>query len=123
DSDLNDIAQVDPARVAAIRREVDGLYEFAQKAAGRSVVARVRVGSLLRELIEAVDEAIEKIVEGVERQAMARRDVSVRHAEFAVTASVIGGIVAVTFALSLTALIVHSILGPLRRVQQGMAAI
>jgi len=66
---------------------------------------------------------IEKIVERVEQQAVARRAASVRQAKLAVNASVAGGLFALILALSLTALIVHSIVAPLRQVEQGMTAI
>jgi signal transduction histidine kinase len=127
DSDLKEIAEVDPVGVAAIGREVDKLNELAQKAAdafssddaaaGRGLLAQAK------QHILSVDEEIEKIVERVEQQAVARRDASVRQAKFAVNASTAGGLFALILALSLTALIVHSIVAPLRQVEQGMTAI
>jgi signal transduction histidine kinase len=127
DSDLKEIAEVDPVGVAAIGREVDKLNELAQKAAdafssddaaaGRALLAQAK------QHILSVDEEIEKIVERVEQQAVARRDASVRQAKLAVNASMAGGLFALILALSLTALIVHSIVAPLRQVEQGMTAI
>jgi signal transduction histidine kinase len=127
DSDLREIAEVDPGGVAAIGREVDKLNELAQKAAdafssddaaaGRALLAQAK------QHILSVDEEIEKIVERVEQQAVARRDASVRQAKLAVDASMAGGLFALILALSLTALIVHSIVAPLRQVEQGMTAI
>jgi signal transduction histidine kinase len=127
DSDLREIAEVDPAGVAAIGREVDKLNELAQKAAdafssddaaaGRALLAQAK------QHILSVDEEIEKIVERVEQQAVTRRDASVRQAKLAVNASMAGGLFALILALSLTALIVHSIVAPLRQVEQGMTAI
>jgi signal transduction histidine kinase len=127
DSDLREIAEVDPVGVAAIGREVDKLNELAQKAAdafssddaaaGRALLAQAK------QHILSVDEEIEKIVERVEQQAVARRDASVRQAKLAVNASMAGGLFALILALSLTALIVHSIVAPLRQVEQGMTAI
>ena len=127
DSDLREIAEVDPVGVAAIGREVDKLNELAQKAAdafssddaaaGRALLAQAK------QHILSVDEEIEKIVERVEQQAVARRDASVRQAKLAVNASTAGGLFALILALSLTALIVHSIVAPLRQVEQGMTAI
>ena len=127
DSDLKEIAEVDPVGVAAIGREVDKLNELAQKAAdafssddaaaGRALLAQAK------QHILSVDEEIEKIVERVEQQAVARRDASVRQAKLAVNASTAGGLFALILALSLTALIVHSIVAPLRQVEQGMTAI
>jgi signal transduction histidine kinase len=127
DSDLREIAEVDPMGVAAIGREVDKLNELAQKAAdafssddaaaGRALLAQAK------QHILSVDEEIEKIVERVEQQAVTRRDASVRQAKFAVNASMAGGLFALILALSLTAFIVHSIVAPLRQVEQGMTAI
>ena len=127
DSDLREIAEVDPVGVAAIGREVDKLNELAQKAAdafssddaaaGRALLAQAK------QHILSVDEEIEKIVERVEQQAVTRRDASVRQAKLAVNASMAGGLFALILALSLTALIVHSIVAPLRQVEQGMTAI
>ena len=127
DSDLREIAEVDPVGVAAIGREVDKLNELAQKAAdafssddaaaGRALLAQAK------QHILSVDEEIEKIVERVEQQAVTRRDASVRQAKLAVNASMAGGLFALILALSLTAIIVHSIVAPLRQVEQGMTAI
>jgi len=127
DSDLREIAEVDPVGVAAIGREVDKLNELAQKAAdafssddaaaGRALLAQAK------QHILSVDEEIEKIVERVEQQAVTRRDASVRQAKLAVNASMVGGLFALILALSLTAIIVHSIVAPLRQVEQGMTAI
>jgi signal transduction histidine kinase len=127
DSNLREIAEVDPVGVAAIGREVDKLNELAQKAAdafssddaaaGRALLAQAK------QHILSVDEEIEKIVERVEQQAVTRRDASVRQAKLAVNASMVGGLFALILALSLTALIVHSIVAPLRQVEQGMTAI
>jgi len=127
DSDLREIAQVDPDGVAAIGREVDKLNELAQKAANAFSSDDAAVGRALlaeaKQHILSVDEEIEKIVERVEQQAVTRRDASVRQAKLAVNASMVGGLFALILALSLTALIVHSIVGPLRQVEQGMTAI
>jgi signal transduction histidine kinase len=127
DSDLREIAEVDPVGVAAIGREVDKLNELAQKAAdafssddaaaGRALLAQAK------QHILSVDEEIEKIAVRVEQQAVTRRDASVRQAKLAVNASIAGGLFALILALSLTALIVHSIVAPLRQVEQGMTAI
>jgi signal transduction histidine kinase len=127
DSDLRNFAAVDPAGVAAIGQEVDRLNELAQKAAdayssddteaGRALMAQAK------QHILTVDEEIEKIVGRVEQQALARRDASVGQAKLAVNGSIAGGIFALILALGLTALIVHSIVVPLRRVEEGMTAI
>jgi phosphoglycerate-specific signal transduction histidine kinase len=73
--------------------------------------------------IVTVDKEIEKIVERVEQQAVIRRDASVRRARLVANASIVGGFLALILALGLTALIVHSIVVPLRQVERGMIAI
>jgi signal transduction histidine kinase len=127
DSDLRDIAAVDPTGVAAIRQELERLNELAHKAADAYSSDDTESGRALmkqaKQHILTVDEEIEKIVGRVEQQALARRDASVRQAKLAVNGSIAGGIIALIVALSLTALIVHSIVAPLRRVEQGMTAI
>ena len=127
DADLKEIAPVDPGDVAAIGREVDTLTELARKAAeayssdesgaGNALMAQAQVHIL------NVDKEIEKIVDRLEEQAVARRDASMRNAENAVRASIIGGIVALAVAFGLTALIVRSINRPLRRLERTMTAI
>jgi len=127
DSDLREIASADSIAVAAIGREVNRLNELAQKAAGAYSSDDTAGGRALMEQakqhILTVDEELEKIVERVEQQAVTKRDASVRQAEFAVNVSIAGGIFAFILALGLTALIVRSIVTPLRRVEQGMIAI
>jgi signal transduction histidine kinase len=127
DSDLSEIAVHDPAGVSAIAREVNSLNNLAQKAAAAYSGDDTAAGrALMREAkqhIETVDRDIDEIVTRVEQQAVTRRDASVRQAKLAVNASIVGGVVALVVALGLTALIVRSIVVPLRRVEQGMVAI
>src|SRR5438876_8841 len=127
DGDLKAIAQVDPAGVAAIGREVDTLSELADKAAeayssddsagGNALMAQSQVHIL------NVDQELEKIVDRLEQQALARRDAAMRQAEAAVDISIAGGILVLVAALGLTAIIVRSITGPLRRLERSMAAV
>src|SRR4051812_46482876 len=127
ESDLKEIAPTDPTGVAAIAREVDQLNDLAQKAAvayssddtagGRAFMEQAK------QHIVTVDKEIEKIVERVEQQAVIRRDASVRRARLVANASIVGGFLALILALGLTALIVHSIVVPLRQVERGMIAI
>jgi signal transduction histidine kinase len=111
----------------AIRQELERLDELAHKAADAYSSDDTESGRALmkqaKQHILTVDEEIEMIVGRVEQQALARRDASVRQAKLAVNGSIAGGIIALIVALSLTALIVHSIVAPLRRVEQGMTAI
>ena len=125
DGDLKAIALVDPAGVAEIGREVDTLSELAHKAAeayssddsagGNALMAQSQIHIL------NVDKELEKIVDRLEQQALARRDAAMREAETAVDLSIAGGILVLVVALGLTALIVRSINAPLRRLERSMA--
>jgi signal transduction histidine kinase len=127
DADLKAIAPVDPAGITAIGREVDTLTELARQAGeaysgddsagGNALMAQAQSHVL------NIDDEIDKIVDRLEQQALARRDASTRQAERAVNLSIIGGIVALAVALGLTALIVRSITVPLKRLERSMALI
>ena len=126
-ADLTAIAPVDPEGVAAIGREVEILGDLTRKAADAYSSDDSAAGSALvtqaRDHILNVDRGIDKIVDGLERQAATRRDAAMREASRAVDLSVTGGIVGLAVALSLTALIGQSINAPLRRLERSMAAI
>ena len=127
DKDLKAIAEIDPAVVTAIGREVDTLNGLARQAgtafssddsaAGNALLAEAKSHIL------NVDGEIDKIVDRVEQQALARRDASTRQAGLAVRLAIVGGIVALAFAFGFTALTVRSITVPLKRLELGMAAI
>jgi len=127
DGDLKAIAPLDPAGVNAIAREVDTLTELAHQAGeayssddsagGNALIAQAQSHIL------NIDDEINKIVDRLEHQALARRDASMRQAEHTVNLAIIGGIVALAVALGLTALIVRSITVPLKRLERSMAAI
>ncbi len=70
-----------------------------------------------------IDSAVDRIVDRVEQQAVARRDASTRRAELAVRLAIVGGIGALMFALLFTALTVRSVTVPLMQVERGMASI
>ena len=127
DLDLKAIAPVDPAGVAAIGGEVGTLTELARKAAEAYSSDDSAGGNALMQQAQShilnVDREIEQIVDRSEQHALARRDASMRQAQTAVNVSVAGGIITLVVALSLTALIVHSINAPLRRLEHSMAAI
>jgi signal transduction histidine kinase len=127
DLDLKAIAPVDPAGVAAIGGEVDTLSELARKAAeaysGDDSVGGNALMQQAQTHILNVDREIEQIVDRSEQHALARRDASMRQAETAVNVSVVGEIITLFVALSLTALIVRSINAPLRRLEHSMTAI
>jgi signal transduction histidine kinase len=127
DADLKAIEPVDPSGVAAVDREVEMLTAVARRA-GEAYSSDDSAGgnALMAQLqthILRVDAELGGIVHRLERQAVARRDASLRQADRAVDFALIGGIAALAIALGLTAAIVRSITIPLRRLAGSMAAI
>ncbi|HEY1780138.1 MAG TPA: ATP-binding protein [Roseiarcus sp.] len=126
-SDLQAISAVDPAVVAAIRAEVETMTKLARQAAvayssddsaaGNALLARAK------SYIMAIDDRLERIVERIEQQALARRDASTRQAELAVKLAIAGGIGALALAFGFTALTVRSITVPLKQLDRGIASI
>jgi len=127
DADLKIIAPVDAAGVAAIERNVNALWALALKAAEAYSSDDSATGNALMVQAQArvldVNNEIEEIVNRVEQQALSRRDASMRNARRAVDAAIIGGVLALAIAVSVTALIVRSINAPLRRLERSMDAI
>jgi signal transduction histidine kinase len=127
DSDLKAISAVDPGAVAAIEGEVDRLTDLTQQAgaayssddsaAGNALLDQAKSGIL------NIDDEINRVVDKVEHQAVARRDASTRQAELAVKLSIAGGIGVLAFALGFTALTVRSITVPLKQMERSMASI
>ena len=126
-ADLAAITSVDPEGVVKIAHEVESLSNLTGKAAEAYSSDDSATGSALmtkaQDHILKVDRELDKIVDGLERQALTQRDASMHQAKTAVVFSVAGGIIALTVALSLTAVIVRSINGPLRRLERSMTAI
>jgi signal transduction histidine kinase len=127
DSDLKAISAVDPAFVAATKREVDAMTDLARQAgvaysSDDSAAGNALLGQAKSHVLE-IDSAIDKIVDRVEQQAVARRDGSTRQAELAVKLAVVGGIGALLLALGFTALTVRSITIPLKQLERSMASI
>jgi signal transduction histidine kinase len=127
DSDLKAISTVDPAFVAAIEREVDAMTDLARQAGVAYSSDDSGAGNALLEQAKShvlnIDSEIDKIVDRVEQQAVARRDASTRQAELAVKLAIVGGIGALALALGFTALTVRSITVPLKRLERSMASI
>ncbi len=127
DTDLKAVSAINPAFVAAIGRDVDTMTELARKAgvayssddsaAGDALLAQAKSH------VPDIDDRIDKIVDQVEQQALARRDASTRQAELAVKLAIIGGLVVLAVAFGFTALTVRSIAIPLRRLERSMASI
>ena len=105
DSDLKAISAVDPAFVAAIEREVDAMTDLARQAGVAYSSDDSAAGNALLEQAKShvpdIDSEIDKIVDRVEQQAVARRDASTRQAELAVKLAIVGGIGALALALGL----------------------
>ena len=127
DSDLSAISAVDPAVVAAIEHEVGAMTDLARKAGVAYSSDDSAAGNALLEQAKShildIDNAIDRIVDRVEQQAVARRDASTRQAELAVKLAIVGGIGALVLALLFTALTVRSVTVPLMQVERGMASI
>ena len=127
DSDLKAISAVDPAVVAAIGREVDAMTDLARQAGVAYSSDDSAAGNALLEQAKShvlnIDNEIDKIVDRVEQQAVARRDASTRQAELAVKLAIVGGIGALVLALGFTALTVRSITVPLKQLERSMASI
>ena len=127
DSDLKAISAVDPAFVAAIGREVDAMTDLARQAGVAYSSDDSAAGNALLEQAKShilnIDDEIDRIVDRVEQQALARRDASTRQAELAVKLAIVGGIGALVLALGFTALTVRSITVPLKQLERSMASI
>ncbi|MGA8444309.1 MAG: ATP-binding protein [Roseiarcus sp.] len=127
DSDLKAISAVDPAFVAAIEREVDAMTSLARQAGVAYSSDDSAAGNALLEQAKShvpdIDSEIDKIVDRVEQQAVARRDASTRQAELAVKLAIVGGIGALVLALGFTALTVRSITVPLKALERSIASI
>ena len=76
-----------------------------------------------RRRILVIEDQIDKIVGTLERQALARRDISTRQAALTVKLAIAGGIGALALALGFTALTVHSITAPLKQLDRSIASI
>ncbi len=127
DSALKAISAVDPAVVAAIEGEVDRLTDLTHQAGAAYSSDDSAAGNALLERAKSrilnIDDEINRVVDRVEQQAVARRDVSTRRAELAVKLSIVGGIGVLAFALGFTALTVRSITVPLKQMERSMASI
>ena len=127
DADLKAISAIDPAAVTAIAGEVYTMTDLARQAgvayssddsaAGNALLAQAKSH------VMGIDDHLDKIVDRVEQQALARRDASTRQAEFAVKLAIVGGIGALLFALGFTALTVRSITVPLKQLDRSIASI
>ena len=100
-----------------LARQAGVAYSSDDSAAGNALLAQAK------SRVMAIDDHLDKIVERVEQQALARRDASTRQAEFAVKLAIAAGIGALALALGFTALTVHSITVPLKQLDRSIASI
>ncbi|HZZ61578.1 MAG TPA: ATP-binding protein [Roseiarcus sp.] len=126
-SDLKAISAVDPRLVAAIQSEVGMMTELSRQAGVAYSSDDSSAGNALLEQAKShilnIDEKIDQIVDRVEQQSVALRNVSMSQAQLAVKLAIVGGIGALALAFLFTALTVRSITGPLKRLDGAMAAI
>ncbi len=127
DADLKAISDVDPAAVEAIKGEVYTMTDLARQAGVAYSSDDSAAGNALlsqaKSRVMSIDDRLDKIVGQVEQQALARRDASTRHAEFAVQLAIGAGLAALALALGFTALTVHSITAPLKELDRSIASI
>lgn len=127
DSYLTALEPYDATTVAAIRHEVDGLMSRALEAVDAYTEDRRVIGNMLmadaRVHVTAVDEQLERVVAGLRAEAARASEAAQLRSTQAVRVSWM--IVAATglFALGLTVLILRSIVMPLGRIGQAMAAL
>ena len=113
--------------VAAIEGEVDRLTDLTHQAGVAYSSDDSAAGNALLDQAKSrilnIDDEIDRVVDRVEQQAVARRDASMRKAALAVKLSIAGGLCVLAFALGFTALTVRSITVPLKQMEQSMASI
>ena len=127
DSDLKSLADVDTAGVARIEPELAELrklsllaaedYGANQRVAGNALMAESR------QYVHQVDQELSRIVEKLERGAVAARDNATANADAAVNIAIVAGAAAILLAIVLLVLILRSIVEPLRRLEHAMLAI
>lgn len=126
-ADLAALDPYDPDGVRSIQAEIGPLMDQALKAVEAYTDDQRVVGNALmaqtRNHILAIDTALAGMVDRLEDEAVAKRDAAASNAETAVQLSLAAGVLAFLLAAVLTAVIVRSIIGPLRQLEHAMAAI
>ncbi|WP_119304352.1 PAS-domain containing protein [Dongia deserti] len=127
DAHLTTLEPYDPTAVAAIRREVDGLMTRAFEAVDAYTDDRRVIGNMLmadaRVHVTAVDDQLERMVARLRADAARASEAAQLRSAQAVRVSWVIVVAAGLFALGLTILILRSIVLPLRRIGQAMAAL
>jgi adenylate cyclase len=127
DADLKSLVNVDTAGVARIEPELAELrklsllaaedYGANQRAGGNALMAQSR------QHVQQVDQELSRIVETLERGAVAARDTATAKADAAVNIAIVAGVAAILLAIVLLVLILRSIVEPLRRLEHAMLTI
>jgi signal transduction histidine kinase/CheY-like chemotaxis protein len=127
DAHLTTLEPYDATAVAAIRHEVDGLMTRALDAVDAYTDDRRVIGNMLmadaRVHVTAVDQQLERMVAGLRAEAARASEAAQLRSAQAVRVSWAIVAAAGLFALSLTVLILRSIVVPLGRIAQAMAAL
>jgi signal transduction histidine kinase/CheY-like chemotaxis protein len=127
DAHLTTLEPYDATAVAAIRHEADGLMTRALDAIDAYTEDRRVIGNMLmadaRVHVTAVDEQLERMVAGLRAEAARASEAAQLRSAQAVRVSWTIVAAAGLFALSLTVLILRSIVVPLGRITQAMAAL
>ena len=127
DAHLTTLEPYDPAAVAAIRREVDALMTRAFEAVDSYTDDRRVIGNMLmadaRVHVTAVDEQLARMVARLRADAAQASEAAQSRSAQAVRVSWAIVIAAGLFAIGLTALILRSIVLPLGKIGQAMAAL
>jgi PAS domain S-box-containing protein len=116
-----------PAEVEEIRAEVDAVVSGALQAVDAYTENQRVVGNSLmadaRQHVEAVDQLLGGLVARLQSEAQTARDVAVEQARETVVVAVAMVVLASVLGILLTAVIVHSITGPLGRLVNAIQAI
>src|SRR5688572_20726083 len=127
DTHLTTLEPYDVTAVAAIRHEVDGLMTRAFEAVDAYTDDRRVIGNMLmadaRVHVTAVDQQLERMVAQLRAEAARASEAAQLRSAQAVRVSWAIVVAAALFALALTVLILRSIVVPLGRIAQAMAAL
>ncbi len=127
DTDLKSLANVDTAVVARIEPALAALRKLSLQAAEAYGANQREAGNALmaqsRQYVHQVDQELSRIVETLERGAVAARDTATVRADAAVNIAIVTGAAAILLAIVLLVLILRSIVEPLRRLEHAMLTI
>ncbi len=126
-AELQELEPHEPQTVAAIRAEVDALMGKALDAVDAYTEDRRIIGNTLmaetRVHIQAVDQALESLVDRLEMAALTHRDAALQSTAEALRLAIVAAVLASIAGLVLTVVVLRSITGPLSRLVGSMGAI